>query len=268
MKITICRFGRERIYVQFYPPAPRARYGNALSAVVALAEIGGKYVGITNTPTDTLERLVADANGRYVVASNQVSYSVVDRRAADSGLLDACARHGVAVIAYAPLAGGLLADKWLGAAEPKDWSAAGAPYYKPFDRRCGYLGLVKKCYSPEWPDFQALLLSLRAVADKHSVDIAAVAARYPLDTVPNSAVVVGVRGSGGPEFAAATARVLRFTLDADDLANIAAAGDARVSRPAVDPGGVYDQERTAASLQRLTPFVPLVLAAVAGAASG
>ena len=66
--------------MQFYPPAPRARYGNALSAVVALAETAGKYVGLTNTPTETLERLVADANGRYVLASNQVSLSIVDRR--------------------------------------------------------------------------------------------------------------------------------------------------------------------------------------------
>jgi len=62
--------GRAPDYVQFYPPAPRARYGNALSAVVALAETAGKYVGLTNTPTETLERLVADANGRYVLASN------------------------------------------------------------------------------------------------------------------------------------------------------------------------------------------------------
>ena len=65
----------------------------------------------------------AQANG-IPVATNQVSFSLLDRRAA--GRMSAlCREAGVKLLAYGTLAGGFLADRLLGIPEPKDipdWS--------------------------------------------------------------------------------------------------------------------------------------------------
>jgi len=53
------------------------------------------------------------------VISDQVSFSLLDRRAAGS-LSDVCRARGVKLLAYGTLAGGWLSDRWLGRPEP-DW---------------------------------------------------------------------------------------------------------------------------------------------------
>lgn len=56
----------------------------------------------------------------YVLATNQVSMSVLDRRAETGGLAEWCAANDVALLAYGTLLGGFISEKWLGVAEPKD----------------------------------------------------------------------------------------------------------------------------------------------------
>ncbi|MFP3853965.1 MAG: aldo/keto reductase [Anaerolineales bacterium] len=48
----------------------------------------------------------------FSLASNQVEYSLLDRAIESSGLLEYCQNHGVTVIAYSPLAQGLLTGKY------------------------------------------------------------------------------------------------------------------------------------------------------------
>jgi aryl-alcohol dehydrogenase-like predicted oxidoreductase len=78
-------------------------------------------LGLTNF--DAAHLAVALADG-IEIATNQISFSLVDRRA--SGALSAlCEKTGVKLLAYGTLCGGFLSEKWLGKPEPTeiaDWS--------------------------------------------------------------------------------------------------------------------------------------------------
>ncbi len=48
----------------------------------------------------------------------QVQYSLLDRRALESGLVGVCEERGIEILAYGVLAGGFLTDHWLGRDKP------------------------------------------------------------------------------------------------------------------------------------------------------
>ena len=71
-------------------------------------------LGLTNF--DAAHLRVACAAG-VEIATNQVAYSLLDRRAAGD-MIDVCARYGVQILGYGTVAGGLLSERWLGAPDP------------------------------------------------------------------------------------------------------------------------------------------------------
>src|SRR4029453_17071647 len=75
-----------------------------------------RHLGLTNFDTAHLRVVAASGIG---VVSNQVSFSLLDQRAA-GGLVPFCAESSVQLLAYGTLAGGWLTERWLGAPEP-DW---------------------------------------------------------------------------------------------------------------------------------------------------
>ena len=69
-----------------------------------------RHLGVTNF--DTAHLRVVVKHGIEIV-SNQVCFSLIDRRAA--GEMSAfCLEHGVRLLAYGTLAGGFLSERWLG----------------------------------------------------------------------------------------------------------------------------------------------------------
>jgi aryl-alcohol dehydrogenase-like predicted oxidoreductase len=93
------------------PPMPVATWVTALADVIeaGLARYGG--VSNYNVEQTRLAHAILGARG-IPLASNQVSYSLLNRGIEHSGLLDACRELGVTVIAYSPLAQGLLTGKY------------------------------------------------------------------------------------------------------------------------------------------------------------
>jgi aryl-alcohol dehydrogenase-like predicted oxidoreductase len=72
-----------------------------------------RYVGVSNYNVEKMQRAHAALAKRGVpLAANQVEYSLLDREPERSGLLDAAGELGVKVIAYSPLAQGLLTGKY------------------------------------------------------------------------------------------------------------------------------------------------------------
>ena len=70
-------------------------------------------VGVSNYSADQLRHAhAALAEHGIPLASNQVEYSLLHRRPETDGVLDACRELGVTLIAYTPLAGGLLTGKY------------------------------------------------------------------------------------------------------------------------------------------------------------
>jgi enamine deaminase RidA (YjgF/YER057c/UK114 family) len=139
------------------------------------------------------------------IVSNQVSFSLVDRRAAGA-LSELCKAKGVKLLAYGTLCGGFLSEKWLGKPEPTaipDWSRS---KYKRFIDAGG-----------GWDAFQGVLAAAGQIARKHKASISNVATRWVLDHPAVAASIVGAR-LGESEHRADNLKVFGFALDAEDKA--------------------------------------------------
>ena len=174
-------------------------------------------IGVTNFDAAHLALALADG---IPLATNQVSFSLVDRRGAGP-LAELCARTGVRLLAYGTLCGGFLADRWLGAAEPAaipDWSRS---KYKRFIDAAG-----------GWAPFQGILAAAAEVARKHGVSISNVATRWVLEQPAVAAIIVGARITES-EHRADNLRAFGFALDEEDRERLAAACAATAPIPAI-----------------------------------
>jgi aryl-alcohol dehydrogenase-like predicted oxidoreductase len=159
------------------------------------------------------------------VVSHQVQYSVVDRRP-EGGMAALCQEHGMLMLCYGSVLGGLVAEHYRGAPFP-------AP---PHENRSltKYLLMVEEFGG--WTLFQDLLRALSEVAGRHDTDAASVAMRFVLDRPAVGAVIVGARSAS---HLARNRGVLDLRLEAEDLALIEGVTDRRRG-----PGGdIYALER-------------------------
>ena len=185
------------------------RYLDALSHLSDLRDEGMiREVALTNFDTERMQEIAA--HGIRVV-SNQVQYSLIDRRP-EVAMAGHCAESGASLLAYGTLCGGLLSDRYLGLPEPGPAALNTASLRK-------YKQMVDAWGG--WDLFQQLLSALRTIADKHGATIANVAVRYILDCPAVAGVIVGAR-LGVAEHIADNARVFSVHLDDHDLEAIEA----------------------------------------------
>ena len=183
-----------------------------LDALSHLADLQGegkiRHLSLTNFDT---ERLGVISEHGIRVVSNQVQYSLVDRRP-EARMAAFCRDHRVTLLAYGTLLGGLLSEKYLGRPEPRrpELDTASLQKYKNMIDAWG-----------SWTLFQELLAVLKGIADKHGIGIANVGMRYVLDRPAVAGIVIGAR-LGVAQHIKDNARTFGFTLDADDLARIEA----------------------------------------------
>ena len=181
------------------------------------------HLGLTNFDTDHLRLLVMHG---FPIVSNQVCFSLLDRRAGEE-MSRFCLERGIGILAYGTLAGGFLSDRWLGRPEPDtigDWSKL---KYKRFIDAVG-----------GWDVLQTVLAALRGVARRHGVSVANVATRWVLEQPAVAAVIVGAR-LGESEHRADNLRLFSFALDEEDLARI----DAALAHTTRIPGDCGDEYR-------------------------
>jgi aryl-alcohol dehydrogenase-like predicted oxidoreductase len=179
------------------------RYLDALKYLADLRDEGRiRHLALTNFDTERL-RIIAE-HGIKVI-SNQVQYSIVDRRPG-TRMAPYCREHGIHLVAYGTVLGGLLAEKYLGQPEPRssDLSTVSLRKYKNMIDAWG-----------GWPLFQELLAALKRVAEKHAVSIANVGVRYILDRPAVAGVIIGTR-LGIAEHIAENAWAFNFSLDEED----------------------------------------------------
>lgn len=198
-----------------------------LDAALELAELQREgvvaHLGVTNFDTDHLRLLLRQG---VRIATNQVCFSLLDRRAGEA-MTELCLAEGVKLLAYGTLAGGFLGERWLGARSPKrigDWSKM---KYKRFIDAAG-----------GWDALQRILAALAEVAKKHGVSIANVASRWVLEQPAVGAVIVGAR-LGEREHRADNLRLFAFSLDPEDRGRI----DAAMASSVRIPGDCGDEYR-------------------------
>ncbi|CUV03235.1 aldo/keto reductase family [hydrothermal vent metagenome] len=183
------------------------RYLKAMGHLGELLDEGKiRHLGLTNFDTQHIQKIVDEG---YQIVSNQVQYSVIDRRP-EIKMAPYCQNQGIHLLAYGTLAGGLLSDRYLGQPEPGRAALTTASLNK-------YKQMVDVWGG--WDLLQELLLGLKCIADRHQVSIADVAMRYIMDRPTVAGVIVGVR-LGVAEHLEENAQVFSFELDPEDLDEI------------------------------------------------
>ena len=176
-------------------------------------------IGTTNFNTSELTKLL---NAAIPIVSNQVQYSLMDRRP-ERSMVDLCRETGILLLCYGSVAGGFLSDRYLGATPPQRMDNRSLVKYRLIIDEFG-----------GWDMYQRLLSVASDIAAKHRVGIANVATRYVIDRSCVAAAIVGARGDDHLD---ATLATLALVLDADDHARLDAAAPVRV------PGDCFDLER-------------------------
>ena len=181
-------------------------------------------IGVTNFDAAHLQVALSDG---IPLVTNQVSFSLVDRRAAGP-LSELCTSEDTRLLAYGTLCGGFLSDRWLGKPEPTDLTDWSKMKYKRFIDAAG-----------GWDAFQGILLAADAIARKHRVSVSNVATRWVLDHPAVAGVIVGAR-LGERVHAEDNLHLFGFSMDSEDHERLSEAFRATTDIPG-DCGDEYRQ---------------------------
>ena len=163
-----------------------------------------QHLGVTNF--DAAHLSMALHTGIQLV-SNQVSFSLLDRRAR-SGLDIVCRAHGVKLLAYGTLAGGFLTNRWLGMPQPEVIDSWYLMKYRRFIDAIG-----------GWDVYQALLIELDRLARKYKVSIANIASRLILDEPFVAGIIIGAR-LGERSHIQDNLNLFSFDFEEDDIESV------------------------------------------------
>jgi aryl-alcohol dehydrogenase-like predicted oxidoreductase len=165
-----------------------------------------KHIGLTNFDTERMQIMV-DSDLRIV--SNQVQYSIIDRRP-EVKMMPFCLEHNISLLAYGSICGGLMSERYLGRIQPSiaELDTLSLRKYKKMIDAWG-----------GWNLFQELLSTLKRIAQKYNVNIANVATRYILAKSAVAGVIIGVR-LGIVDHRNSNAQVFNFSLDKSDCNDI------------------------------------------------
>ncbi|HEX4661108.1 MAG TPA: aldo/keto reductase [Streptosporangiaceae bacterium] len=205
---------------QVHQPNPVVRDGTIMRGMRALQRVG--LVGEVGVSNYSLGRWQAaeDALGSRVL-SNQLRYNLVDR-SPERELLPYAASNGRLVIAYSPLAQGLLSGRYRGDSRPRNRVRAANPLYLPENlQRAGELIGV-----------------LREVADAHS----ATPAQIALAWVIHHPAVAAIPGASSVEQMESNAAAADIHLTEDQYQVLQAASDR--FRPITGPAAVLRLARS------------------------
>jgi diketogulonate reductase-like aldo/keto reductase len=108
---SLRRLGTEYLdlYLIHWPNAsiPLEETFRALNELVADGKV--RYLGVSNFSLRELKE--AQGLSQTPIATNQVPYSLKNRRYANNGVLEYCRTNGILLTAYSPLKGGVLGDR-------------------------------------------------------------------------------------------------------------------------------------------------------------
>lgn len=140
-----------------------------------------RNIAVTNFDSEHLAMLV-DAG--IPVVSCQTQYSLLDRRT-EKTLQKYCSEHGIKLICYGTLAGGFLAERYLGRTRESviPETRSQVKYLQIIDDSLG------------WDGYQKLLKLLSAIGKAHHVTASQAAVRFILEQEDVAAAIIGIRSS-------------------------------------------------------------------------
>lgn len=172
-----------------------------MEALANLVEAGKiNSVGVSNFNAEQMRRAHAALAKRGLpLASNQVQYHLMDRRIESNGVLEAAKELGVTIIAWSPLASGLLTGKFH--ADPDKLSK------RAFGRRA----MLRRNIERSRP----LIEALEEIAAGRQVTPAQVALNWLIHG--HGDTVVAIPGASQVNHARESAAVMAFKLNEDEI---------------------------------------------------
>jgi aryl-alcohol dehydrogenase-like predicted oxidoreductase len=183
---------------QHHFPSRRISIPSLMGSMADAVDAGKvRAIGVSNYSAAQLRSAHAALARRGIpLASNQVEYSLLHRAPEVNGVLDACRELGITLIAYQPLAQGVLTGKYRPGDRPKG--------IRRFGRYFRGDGLTKA---------EPVVALLREIAERHSKTPAQVALRWLMEQDS----VLPIPGAKTGRQAAGNAEALSFSLAAAEM---------------------------------------------------
>jgi len=194
--------------IDLYQIHQRASFSSLRAQMNALADLVReghvRAVGVSNFSTKAMRKCSALLQARGIpLASNQVRYSLLDRRIERNGILDQAERSGVTIIAYSPLAQGVLTGRFhggpAGEAEPLTGIRRRLPQFRA--SRLEAVGGV--------------VAALRGIAQAHGCLPAQIALAWLTQRKPG--LVVAIPGASTPAQAEQNTLSMEVRLSPEDI---------------------------------------------------
>ena len=192
---------------QVHQPISFSSPEDEMNVMADLVEAGLiRSVGVSNFDAERMRRAHTALHKRGLsLASNQVQYNLLDRSIEKNGVLEAARELGITIIAWGPLASGILTGKYHKNPEVlKD---------RPFARRMR----LRRRLNASLP----LIDVLESIAGDHQVTIAQVALNWLIHA--HGDTVVAIPGATTPRQVEANAHVMVFRLSPDEISRISQA---------------------------------------------
>jgi aryl-alcohol dehydrogenase-like predicted oxidoreductase len=199
LKASLGRLGRSIIDLYQHHFPGRVAIPALMNQMADAVEAGKvRAVGVSNYSEEQMRQAHAALSERGIqLASNQVEYSLLHRRPEVDGVLDACRELGVTLIAYTPLAGGMLTGKYSVENRPAGFYRRVLPRYR------------RKSLEAMQPVVQLLT----EIGDRYSRTPSQVALRWLIE----NPTVLPIPGAKNGKQAATNAAALTFSLTADEI---------------------------------------------------
>jgi aryl-alcohol dehydrogenase-like predicted oxidoreductase len=192
---------------QVHQPVALATVGAQMEAMADLVAAGTvRTVGVSNFSAARMRAAHRALAARGIpLVSNQMPYSLLDRRIERNGVLAAAKELGVTLIAYSPLAQGVLTGKYHDRPEAIRGRPGPRKWFARFRRR----GLERS---------RPLVAALREIAEAHGATPAQVALAWLVTF--HGDTVVAIPGAVSPAQAVENAGALRLALSAEELSRL------------------------------------------------
>ena len=200
LEASLNRLGRSNVDLYQHHFPGRVSIHDLMNHMADAVEAGKvTALGVSNYSAAQMREAHAALADRGVpLASNQVEYSLLHRHPETNGVLDACRELGVTLIAYTPLAGGMLTGKYSGENRPTGFYRRVLPRYR------------RKALDA----IQPVVVLLREIGDRYSKTPSQVAIRWLIE----DPIVLPIPGAKNGKQATDNAAALRFSLAADEVA--------------------------------------------------
>jgi aryl-alcohol dehydrogenase-like predicted oxidoreductase len=200
LEASLARLGRGSIDLyQHHFPNKRLSIPKLMDQVADAVEAGKvKTVGVSNYSAEQMREAHAALAKRGIpLASNQVEYSLLNRKPEVDGVLDACRELGITLMAYSPLAGGRLTGK-----------------YSAQNKAGGFFRRVLPQFSSKALEaIQPVIKLLREIGDRYSKTPSQVAIRWLIE----NPMVLPIPGAKNGKQAADNAGALSFSLSPEEV---------------------------------------------------